>query len=47
MWIGATANVTTYVFAALVIFLFNPMEGPTFQNNFPTRGQLFVSFRPP
>ena len=40
MWIGATANMTAHARAALVSYLSNRMEGPTFQN----RGQLFVSF---
>ena len=34
MWIGATANMTAHARAALVSYLSNRMEGPTFQNNF-------------
>ena len=34
MRIGATANMTAHARAALVSYLSNRMEGPTFQNNF-------------
>ena len=30
MWIGATANMTAHARAALVFYLSNRMEGPTF-----------------
>ena len=37
-----SANMTARALAALAIDLLNPMEGPTFANHFPSRGQLFV-----
>ena len=44
MWIGATANMTAHARAALVLYLSNRMEGPTFQNNFQLGANFFLSF---
>ena len=41
MWIGATANMTAHARAALVLYLSNRMEGPTFQNNFQLGTDFF------
>ena len=44
MWIGAISKYDSARACSSCCYLGSQVEGPTFENNFPTWGQLFVRF---